>query len=191
MTIPHYPSYPLLAPGMETGTRQHRGGDAGDTHPLEELLPAATGRTRAQMWFPMGPSWGVAVPGVPPDLPTHAPTQHRTHFLPRCNTPLPAACVTRRCQHKERGQLPAHAWPGTHRVSIPPRLLANPARGSRGRGATPGLHWCCRLWKIGQKPSGLGDLSAPCPSPCPGQGWEGVTKFPAPPLPLPKPALAL
>lgn len=114
------------------------------------------------MWFPMGLSRGAAAPGVPPHVPTHAPTQHRTRFLPHCDMPLPAACVTRRCQHKERGQPPAHARPGTHRVSIPPRLLANPARGSWGRGPTLGLHRCCQLWKIGQKLSGLGDLSASC-----------------------------
>lgn len=69
-----------------------------------------------------GPSCGAAVPTVPTAVPARLcptrpspgarPSRRAACSLPRCNTPLPAACVTRRCQHEERGQPPAHgpAW---------------------------------------------------------------------------------
>lgn len=57
------------------------------------------------------------------------PSQRGARFLPRCNTPLPAACVTP--LPAQRAGAAARPRPGLASAmsSSPPWLLANPARG--------------------------------------------------------------
>lgn len=119
-------------------------GMLGSPNPTESILPLAMGTTKAQSWFPapVGPSCreqGRVPAGVPTQLcPTTArtspgaqPSQRGARFLPRCNTPLPAACVTP--LPAQRAGAATRPRPGLASAmsSSPPWLLANPARGSR------------------------------------------------------------
>ena len=97
----------------------------GHPAPRRGFLPAVTGRTRAQMWFPApaGPSCGAAAPGVPPA----SPREPRCAALPaRHPSPAPSQHVAAgRSRHtaasaKSGGSCPR---PGTRRVFTPSPAL--------------------------------------------------------------------
>lgn len=152
MTILHYTSYPLLAAGIENGTEWYRDGDAGVTQPLGEDFASGYRQDKgsavvsslrgSKLWS----SSGRHPTGVPARIcpsctsPGAQPSQHGTRFVPRCNTPLPASCVTP--LPTQRAGAAARPRPGLASTvsSSPPQLLANPAHGGRSPGVTPGSH---------------------------------------------------
>lgn len=131
------------------GTPSPLGGDFASGYGQDEGSDVVSSPRGSELW---GGSSARRPTGVPARLyPVHTspgaqPSQRGTRFLPRCNTPLPAACVT--LLPAQRAGAAARPRPGlASTMSLsPPQLLANPARGSRSRGVTLGSHGIAASW---------------------------------------------